>query len=41
MVQGNGGDCSDTLIKGVLHMEYIIYLLLLIALSEVIKNIKK
>ena len=41
MVQGNGGDCSDTFRKGVLFMEYIIILLILITVKEIIQNIKK
>ena len=40
-VARNYGDCSDTLIKGVFAMDYIIYLLVLITVLEIIKNIKK
>lgn len=41
MSEGNGGDCSDTLTKGVLLMGYIIELLILITVLEIIKTIKK
>ena len=37
----SGGDCSDTSMKGVLHMDYIIELIILIVILEIIKNIKK
>ena len=35
------GGCSDTYRKGVLLMEYIIYLLILLVMLEIIKTIKK
>lgn len=38
----NGGGCSNTLVKGVLHMaDTVLLILLLVALAEVIKYIKK
>lgn len=41
LIYWNGGDCSDTLKKGVFGMDSIIELIILIIILEIIKNIKK
>ena len=40
-MQRDGGDCSDTSMKGVLHMDDIVTLIVLIIVLEIIKSIKK